>query len=150
MDVVVLEEVLGDAEGAGVAPDVAKRRLRGFAHHVAERTGDDQFLVALHLGGFDEDDVAAGLGPDQAGGDADPVLLLDHLEMVLSSARGSARPVRAVIVTIAASPVGLKRFLGDLAADRGDLPLQVPDAGLARVFLDDLLHRLVGESRPVR
>ena len=44
----------------------------------------------------------------------------------------------------------LERFLGDLAADRGDLSLEAPDARLARVFLDDLLHRLVGEADPVR
>ena len=34
----------------------------------------------------------------------------------------------------------------DLAADRGDLALEVADAGFARVALDDRLERFVGEG----
>ncbi len=95
MDVLALEEVLVDPEGGGAAPDIAQRGLHRFAHHLAEGTGDDQLLVALHPGRFDENDVTAGPGPDQAGRDADPVLLLDDLELILPSCPESARPVRA-------------------------------------------------------
>ena len=76
VDVMVFEEIIGDPECFGIAPDVTESRLRRFPHHIAERSGDDKFFVAFHFGRFDEYDISSGLGDHEARGYADAVLFL--------------------------------------------------------------------------
>ena len=99
--------------------------------------------LARHAGRLDEEDLAAGRGPGQPGGDA----------------RGSpsGRPARGRTATgpaASATRLGIDRgrpalplgaAAGDLAADRRDLALEVPQAGLAGVVGDDLPDRRVGD-----
>ena len=71
VQVVMLEEVLRDAELGGVRADMADRCARGLLHHVAKLAGQDHVLAAARQQrGFDEEDVAAGLRPCDAGGHA--------------------------------------------------------------------------------
>ena len=53
-----------------VAAHVGERRLRRLLHHVAELAGDRQPARARHRGRLDEEDVAAGRRPGEAGRDA--------------------------------------------------------------------------------
>ena len=43
-------------------PDVAHPGARRLLHHVAQLAGQDEVVLAVHLGGLDLDDVAAGIG----------------------------------------------------------------------------------------
>ena len=70
--------------------DVGEGRLGRFLHDVAQLAGQDQLGLARHRGGLDEEDLAAGLGPGQAGGHADPVVLGRHLGRKLRGPRSSA------------------------------------------------------------
>ena len=58
------------SSGRGVAPQVAHGGLGALAHRLAEQAGQGQAPLAGHAGRLDEEDLAAGRGPGQAGGDA--------------------------------------------------------------------------------
>jgi len=70
VDILVFEDRVGQAELGGVGADEAQRRLGGLLHDVAELAGQDQSVFAFHGGGLHEQDVAAELGPGQAGDDS--------------------------------------------------------------------------------
>ena len=56
--------------------DVAHGRLRRFLHHVAQFAGGGELAAAFHDGRFGGQDLPAHLGPGQARGRADLVLLV--------------------------------------------------------------------------
>ena len=139
---VLLEDLALDAELAGVGPRPRQAGSRRLAHDLAQLAGEDEVLVALHLGDLDGDDVAADLGHDQAGRGAGLVLGLELavLEPLRAEAVGQLLDVDDGLALAA-----LGDLPGDLAHDVGDLALEVPDAGLVRVGADQLGHRLVGD-----
>ena len=93
-----------DAERLGVRADVGQRRLRALAHHVAEHAGEDQpLLAARHHRRLDEEDVAAGRRPGQAGGHAGAVGALGDLVEEARPAEVRRRRLSAVTRTGAAS-----------------------------------------------
>ncbi len=65
-----LSDVLVEAERDGVRADPGERGLHGLLHDVADLAGHGEAALALHLVGFDEEDVAAGRCPGEADGDA--------------------------------------------------------------------------------
>ena len=70
MDVQVVLAVIRqvNADGLGLAAQIAQRRLCAFLHHVAERTGEDQTSAgAFHHRDFDVEDLPPELGPGQTG-----------------------------------------------------------------------------------
>ena len=71
-----LEEAPLQPERLGAAAHVAHGRLRRLLHDVAELAGDGELALARHHGGLHREELAAELGPGQAGGQADAVLLL--------------------------------------------------------------------------
>ena len=126
-----------------VAAHVGERRLRRLLHRVAELAGDRQLARARHRGRLDEEDVAAGRRPGEPGCHA------GSLVRRRCSAKKRRRPSSSR-ARLAGDPhlalrLALGDVAGDLAADRADLALQVADAGLARVLLDDRGQRRVGE-----
>ena len=75
MDVQVLlaQESRRDAELARLLADVAERRARRLLHDAAELAGQRRVgRAAGHQRGLDEEHVAAGLGPGDAGRDPGP------------------------------------------------------------------------------
>ena len=103
-----------------------------------------RLALARHLRGLDEEDVAAGRRPGEAGRHARDLGALRRPRSRTSAARGCPssslrRQLRLV-----------RLVLGDLhrdgADDVGDLALEVAHAGLARVLLDDRVERVVGRS----
>ena len=96
---------------------------------------------------LDGQDLAADLGPGQAGDDADHVLGLGLAEAELAHA--------GVLLQVLAGDRDLLGLLGDdllhrLARQVGDLALQVPHAGFARVVADQVAQRVVGDLPLVR
>ncbi len=129
-----LLEVDGDAEILDVRAHPRQTRARRLLHHVAELAGQDQGPLAGHRGGLDEEDVAAGRRPGEAGGDARDLRPLGRLRVELlrpedvgDGSPGSGSDRRAV----------LGHLDRDGADDAGDLALEVAHARLARVLLDD-------------
>ena len=125
-----------------VGPDPRQAGPSGLAHDLAELAGEDEVLLAFHRRDLDRDDVAADLGHDEARRGADLVL---GLELAVLVAR---RPEVLVELLDVDDGLALAAFgdrPGDLAHDVGDLALEVPDAGLVGVGLDELGHRLVGD-----
>ena len=53
-----------------MAAEVAHRGLRALAHRIPQEAGERQRALAGHAGGLDEQDLAAGRRPGQAGRDA--------------------------------------------------------------------------------
>src|SRR5438105_4535633 len=144
VDVDLRVEVLGEAELLHLGPHIAQRRLRRFLHHIAELAGERQLALAGHERGFADEQLAAHLGPCQPRGHANLVLLLRH-------ARAEARHAEILGhlpgVNLLLEGLALDDDLArDLAADRGNLALEVANARLARVALDDRLDRVVGDD----
>ena len=139
---VLLEDLALDAEARGVGADPRERRAGRLLHDVAELAGEDEVLAALHLRDLDGDDVAPDLGDDEAGGG--PGLVLGLQLAVLEARRAEELQELAVVDDgLALAPLG--HPAGDLAHDVGELALQVPDAGLVRVRLDERDEGLVGD-----
>jgi hypothetical protein len=144
VDVVGLDDGLLDAELLEVALDVAHRRLGGLFHDVAELAGEHEAALAGHLGRLDEHDLAADGGPREAGGDAGLGGALGDLGQVLLRAE-----VVGHVVLVDRDLVGdlaLDDLDGDAADDRADLALEVTDAGLVGVAVDQLEQGVVGEG----
>src|SRR5213592_4989473 len=146
MDVhgVVLEEALRHTELRVVRPHVAERRDGRLLHDLLDLAGEDELLLLrslVHDRRLNGEDVAAVLGHRNAGGRADLVLLLGEAVLVPLGTE-----VRREVFGLDLDRLGLA--LGDrsrdLAVDRPDLPLEVADAGLARVLADEPEERVVG------
>src|SRR5438552_2575125 len=140
---VVLEEALRHGELRVVRSHVAERRDGRLFHDLLDLTGEDELLLLrslVHDRRLDGEDVAAVLGHRNAGGRADLVFLLG--EAVVEPL---GTEVRREVLRLDLDRLGLA--LGDrsrdLAVDRPDLPLEVADAGLARVLADEPEERVV-------
>ncbi len=109
-----------------------------------------QLLVSRHLSGFDEKDVPSRRCPGKA---------RDHARTVYHD-RGFGKELRSSQIVVQLFRLDRDRrwfsfryCLCHFSADVRDLTLQVPDAGLARIVLDDpperILrdHDLVGPER---
>ena len=97
-------EVLRDAELLGARAHVAHRRLRRLLHHVAELAGERQAaLPGISVASVTQD-LAAHLGPGQAGGDADLVLLFGQARRGSAARRGTAVTLSAVISSNVPAP----------------------------------------------
>src|SRR5262245_53077826 len=110
--------------------------MRRFLHHVAELAPEAQRALAGPQRHLDGQDLAAAVGPGEARGGAELVALLlprrpetRHAEVLLEVVLAD----RGLVIAPLEDDLA-----GDLAEDRGDLALHVPDAGLARVLADDL------------
>ena len=79
-----------DAQLGRVGPDPRQGGPGGLPHHLAELAGEDEVLLAFHLGDLDGDDVAADLGDHEARRGADLVLGLELA--VLQARRAEVRP----------------------------------------------------------
>ena len=123
--------------------DVGERDPRRLLHHVAELAGQDQALVALHRGRLDEEDVAAGAGHREAGGDTRDRGALDRL---LEEALAPERLAQRIGVEDD-RPLGLAR--GDpgrgAAQQLAQLALELAHAGLAGVLGDHGAQDLVAD-----
>ena len=150
----VVEEVGGDAELLGRRADVADRRARRFLHHVAELAGENDVAVARRQQArFDEQDVAAALGPGDAGRDAgtrdaerDLVVNLRRSEIVGDGRGGHdvVRRGRRRRSSMPATRAAILRATAPICRSR----LRTP---ASRVYSrDDLPHRVVLDRHLVR
>ena len=139
------EPVLGELRShlLQVATHPGERGLRGLAHDLAELPGDGQPAGARHRRRLDEEHLAAHRRPRQAGGDPRdlraPALLGEYPPRAQMLPRPLGRNGDLAL------GLALGDLACDLAADRADLALEVADAGLARVLVDDRPQRGVGE-----
>ena len=146
VDVQLLEGLGLDPQLVGVGASVAQGRLGRLLHHLPQLPGQDQLPLALHEAHLDGDDVAASLRHRHPRGHADLVLLLggavDELgrPQILGRRSHGDVPGRAL---------ALGRDPGHLAADVGNLPLQVPHPRLVSVLADDVAQGRVGEAEGV-
>ena len=104
--------------------------------------------LPAHQADLGREDLAADLGPGQAGGDAhlaafaragDPESRLAEQLAHALGRHGELGPRRRLL---------LQHLARQLAADGGDLALQVAHPGLARVALDEQGDRVVAEGSP--
>ena len=124
----------------GAALDQGQRSLRALAHHVAKLAGEDQAALARHARGLDEQDVAADRRPGQASRDAGHAG--PHRDFVLEARLPEERQDRSVpITTVLDAAFG--DLHGGMAQRLADLALEIADAGLARVAVDDQPQRFV-------
>ena len=137
---VLLEHLALDPELGGVRPDPGQGRPRGLAHDVAQLAGEDEVLLALHQRDLDGDDVAADLGHDEAR--RGPGLVLG-LELAVLEPRRAEVLVELLEVDDRLALAALGHGARDLAHEVGELALEVPDAGLVGVGLDELREDLV-------
>ena len=78
-------------------------------HHVAELSGEDQALVAIHRGRLDEEHIAAGAGDREAGGDTGDRGALDRLlEEALPAECVADRARRRSSIGRSASPAAIR------------------------------------------
>ena len=122
--------------------------MRRFLHDVTELAGQRQLALPRHQRGFADQQLATNFSPGKARRNADFVALF-----------GEARPESwhtEILGDLFGRHVFLERLAfddnlaRDLAADRRNLTLEVADACLARVTLDDRLDRLVLENDVLR
>src|SRR5574341_1402755 len=75
MNVCLAELVGADAELLRARAHVSQGRVGGLLHDIAQMPGERERALAPHRRGFDVENIAARLGPGQAGPQADLVLL---------------------------------------------------------------------------
>ena len=140
VDVALVEEGGVDANFLGARLQVGQRGRGRLLHHLAQLARELQLALARGQRGLDEDDLAAGRRPHQAGRDARTVdALRDLVEETALAERGAH-----LLLVVHALEALAGRDLGHVAADQGgDLALQVAHAGLARVLADDQTERFL-------
>ena len=136
-----------DAELRSATLDGRQGRLRTFAHDVAELSGQDQAALAGHAGRFDEENVAAYRRPCEAGRDTGNAGAQRDLAFEAGLAEHGSEIVRADRHLFVRSLRDLHRGMPQRLAD---FPLERPDAGLARVALDDQSERFIFDPGLVR
>src|SRR4051795_9814960 len=126
-----------------MGPDPGERGLGGLLHNVSELTGDRQFARARDSGRLDEEDLAPNRRPGEAGRHpwilGAPALLREEAPLAEQLTGALCRDPHLAL------GLALGDLTRDLAADRPDLSLEVADARLARVLVDDRRQRGVGE-----
>ena len=124
MDIHLFKVVLGQLELIHAGPAETQGRLGRLLHDIAQLAGEDQVAAPLHDDRLNIENLAAGLGPGQAGGQAG---LVDALLFVLG--QKTRRPQ-----VLAQGPLGddiwppaaLGNAPRHFAAHLADLALQVP------------------------
>ncbi len=129
----LLEDHGVEPQLAAAGADVGQARPGRLLHDAPQLAGEDEVVLAVHLRGLDLHDVAAGIGHDQAGHDTDLVLLL---QLAVVEAGRTDVLLEVVGLDLDLGPGVGGHLAGDLAGDRGDLALDVPDAGLTGEGLD--------------
>ncbi len=125
-----------------------QRRLGRLAHHLAELPGDRQPAAARHGLRLDEEDLAAGAGDGQPGGDAR--LAGAALDLVVD-ALGPQDLADLVGPHHDRRVVALGHPAGDPARDGGEPPLELAHPGLAGVLGDHGADAVVGDlEEPLR
>ena len=106
--------------------------------------GHGEALAAAHLAGFDEDDVSADRRPHQPDRNARLLDALLHFlfEAELRNAQHFANHFRRDDELVRLAFGHAARLLAD---QRGDLAFETPHARLARVVVNQIVQRLVGE-----
>ena len=128
-------EVRVQPQARGPRSHVAQGGLPGLLHHVSKLPSEGQLALARHDGGLDVQDLPAHLGPGQSGCQTDFVFFLrpgvpefDDAEIFL----------QVLLFGRNLEPLAVLDDLArHLAGDVGNLALQIPDAGLARVAAND-------------
>ena len=133
-----------DAIGRRARLHEAHRRLDRFLHHFAELAGRLDLALAGDGDRFDRQQFAADLGPGEAGDRADLVLFLADAVTVAPNAEEIGEVVRGELDAL---DLAFEDLAQRLAGDLGQLALQRPDAGFARVVANDAAQALVGEDR---
>jgi len=136
-----------DPQGVGLGAGVAQRGLSRLLHHLTQLAGELQRALARHDRHLDAQGVSACLGPCQAGGHANGVGVLGGTEVI-------ARRAEVLDQGLAADALGRRLALGHaachLAADVGNLAVQVAHARLVGVLADDTQNGGVGEAQGVQ
>ena len=120
--------------------------LRALLHHVAHLTGEANVALARVDARLDEHDVAADRRPREAGDDTDLGLALGDVADV---ARRPEELLELVFLVVATSVAPSATFTAT-PRQTAAIALEVTDAGLARVAVDDLLERCRRRSRAAR
>ena len=117
----------------GMGLDILPGDLRGLLHDIAQVAGHRQDALALGDGTLDEEDLAAELGPGEAGHHARGLVAL----LLVVEGRRQAQVLAQVFLF---HHLRILLLQGDLlrrhAGDLRDLLLQAADAGLVRVLVD--------------
>src|SRR5690242_5167203 len=129
--VVLLIEILRNAELRRAVAHDRERRLDRLLHDLAELAGRDRLALAGHRDRLDREELTADLGPREPGDLPDLVLLL-------GDAVGEAAHAEKLVQVLGSDQdllllVPRHQKLDDLAADLGDFALQAAHARLPRV-----------------
>jgi hypothetical protein len=121
----------GDAELGAAAAHEAEGGLGRLLHDLAELAGQADLAGAGADVGLDEQQGAADGGPAEAGDDAGGRDLGGHLVVVAGRAEHAQE---LGLVEAGVRGLALGEVHGDVAEQRGELTLEVADAGLAGVL----------------
>jgi hypothetical protein len=126
------------------AADNGHCRLDGFGHHFAKLAGVNEFSLARNNGGFDRQQFTTDLRPCETG-------YLAYLIPVLSLAVTEAAHTKILFHTLWRDEHSFvtwlqQQGLHDLAANLGNLPFEVTNAGLTGVMLDDVANSTLGNG----
>src|SRR5258706_583424 len=141
MYVVVLEELLIHAKRRRVGTHPGQSGLHGLLHHLTDLSGHGEAAFALHLVGFDKEDVATGWRPGEADSNAGTPRTFGNLRINadLDAAQEFLhdRGRHDQLVRLAfGDPTRL------LAAHGPDIAFQIAYAGFTRVMTADEAHRV--------
>jgi hypothetical protein len=125
----VLEVVLVEAELLRVRAHIGERDPRRLLHHVTKLAGQDEPVLALHLGRLDEQDVAARPGDRQTGGHSGNRCSLGRLLEEALSPEGIADC--CLVDRDRRLPGARRDRRGDLPQQFAELALELANAGLA-------------------
>src|SRR5260370_27036803 len=124
-----------------IRPGPGQWRLPRLLHALADLSGHGKAALALHLVGFDEEDVATGRRPGQTDSHAGALGALGDL-----SVDTDLDPAQELLDNLARDHQLLGLPFGDparlLAANGADVPLQVAHACLPRVVAADEGNRV--------
>ena len=140
VDVLLVETGGLNTESDRAHAHVGSRGRDRFFHHIAQVPGDDHLALARHHGSFDGEQLAADVGPSQAGHDADLVLVF-HL--AITELRNAEVVGDSLCLDGDRLRLRQDQFLHCLADQRREFALQVTHARLPRVATDDQQERLV-------
>ena len=143
VDIQVAIEVMRQAEGPGARAHITHGRLGRFLHHVTELACEREPALAMHQSCLGGQYLAADFGPGQANGEADLVFLFGPELAELNDAEEFIHVCRCDLHLHL--PAFLDHAPRDLAADIGNLTLQIPHARFLRVMPDDVVDGVIGE-----
>ena len=143
MHVMGLKIIPGDLIFFADRAHIGQGDLGRFFHHIAHLSRHLELSVSRHHVDLDLQGISPYAGPGQAADNAHLVLLVGVLKGDLFLAQvffqvGLGHSYRGLIP--------LQEFPGRLPADLSDPPLQIPDAGLSGIVVDDLFQGLIADG----